>query len=164
MIPINFLRGKLAFLLNLRYLMVSDMFVCLFEADNWDKSRLKLIFWTNLKSLITIRKNLVGNLVKFFWRQKTKSSHYIMELDFDNNTEVVNLILEKMQKFGINYKVSKQNKLNNTNTGIDIENVDKAIKNLEIKVFGEDENVEQAEVEYLMDLYKKVRIFNNIRQ
>jgi len=137
--------------------MISDMFVCLFElieGGMWTKPSLTLVFWTNLRALFTIRKNLVGNKMKFFWKQRHKKSNYTMELEFDNTQEVVELILDKMEKFGINYKISKQNM--GPKTGelpkIDIENVENAISDMEKKIGN---NIEQAEVEYLMDLYQK---------
>jgi len=137
------------------------MFVCLYETERWSRSSLNLVFWTNLRSLITIRKSLVGNSIKFYWKQRNTKDHYIMELEIEDTNEVVELILEKMEKFGINYKITKQS--NAPKQGeipkIDIENVEIAITNLESRI---SDHPEQAEVEYLMDLYSKV-INNNYK-
>ncbi len=77
-----------------------------------------------------------------------------MELDFEGNTEVINLILDKMQKFGINYNISKKKQGSGTLPQIDIKSIETAISGLEPKI-GKD--IESAEIEYLLDLYKKVR-------
>ena len=143
--------------------MVSDMFVCLFESESRFNSNCTLIFWTNLRSLVTLRKSIVGNSIRFFWKQRNKKTSSIMEIEIDNTTDVVNLILDKMEKFGINYKISKQN--NAPKTGhlppTDIESVEKAIAEIEPKIGN---TIEQVEVEYLMDLYSKVPIYFNLNK
>jgi len=138
--------------------MISDMFVCLFEQDGWTKSNLTLIFWANLKALVTIRKNIVGNTIRLCFKQKKKKDNHIIELDCDHTNEILDLILDKMGKFGINYKISKQTNApkNGIVPKIDIESVENAISDMERKIGN---TIEQADIEYLMDLYSKV-IFN----
>ena len=53
-----------------RWLMVSDLYLLLFDEDKWSRFNLTLVFWTNLKSLVTIRKNIKEDLVKFYFKQK----------------------------------------------------------------------------------------------
>lgn len=53
-----------------RWLMVSDIYLLLFDEDKWSRFNLTLVFWTNLKSLVTIRKNIKEDLVKFYFKQK----------------------------------------------------------------------------------------------
>jgi len=55
-----------------RILMVSDIYICLFEQDKWNKNNLVLIFWSNLRSLVTIKKTINGDDCKFYWKQKNK--------------------------------------------------------------------------------------------
>jgi len=136
--------------------MVSDMFMCLFETEIWSNN-LTLVFWSNLRSLITIRKGVIGNIMKFIWKQKgRRNTNYLMEIELDNTKDVLSLIIEKMEKFGINYKMSKQNV--GPKTGqlpeIDIDSVEKAIAEIEPKI---GHIIQQVEVEHLMDLYSKVR-------
>jgi len=95
--------------------------------------------------------------MRFFWKQRNKKTCDIMELEVENTTDVVNLLLDRMEKFGINYKISKQN--NNPKTGhlppTDIDSVEKAITDMEQKIGS---SIEPVEIEYLMDLYSKVNI------
>lgn len=77
-----------------------------------------------------------------------------MVLDIDNCNEVVDIMLEKMSKFGINYKISK-NVLGPRSGSIpktDIDNVENAIKEMESQI---DSDPDMASIEYLMDLYSK---------
>jgi hypothetical protein len=53
-----------------RWLMVSDLYLCLFEPEKWSKNNLVLVFWTSLRALITIRKNVKEEIVKFYFKQK----------------------------------------------------------------------------------------------
>ena len=55
-----------------RVLMVSDIYICLFEQDKWTKNNLTLTFWSNLRSLVTIKKTINGDICKFYWKQKNK--------------------------------------------------------------------------------------------
>jgi hypothetical protein len=52
--------------------MISDINICLFEQDKWNKNNLMLVFWSNLRSLVTIRKTINGDVCKFYWKQKNK--------------------------------------------------------------------------------------------
>ena len=53
-----------------RWLMVSDLFFCLFDQEKWSRNNLNLVFWTNLRALVTIRKNVREEIVKFYFKQK----------------------------------------------------------------------------------------------
>jgi len=53
-----------------RWLMVSDLYLCLFEPEKWSKNNLVLVFWTSLRALIKIRKNVKEEIVKFYFKQK----------------------------------------------------------------------------------------------
>ena len=49
--------------------MVSDIYICLFEDEKWNKNSVQLIFWANLRSLVTLKKIAKENIVRFFFKQ-----------------------------------------------------------------------------------------------
>jgi len=136
--------------------MVSDMYLCLFETETWSFSKLNLVFWSSLKSLVAIRKNVEGDTIKLVWKQKKKKDNYIIELEIDEQTYLINFIMDNMKQIGINSKVSRKD--NRPRSGVlpftDIKSVEKAIEDMESKIGNK---IEQVEVEYLMDLYSKVK-------
>lgn len=96
-----------------------------------------------------------GDTCRFFWRQKSKKKPMEMVLTVDNSDNLVNLLLDKMSKFGINYKVSKNNlePKQGVISPIDIETVEKTIEDLEKQV---ETNPDMELMQYLMSLYEKV--------
>jgi viroplasmin and RNaseH domain-containing protein len=135
--------------------MVSDVFFCLFDQEKWNKNNLNLTFWTNIRSLVTIKKMIKGDTCRFFWKQRNKKKHYEMILTIENSNELVNLMLDKMSKFGINYKVSKHNlePKQGQIPAIDIETVEKNISECEARL---EDNPDIELIQYLMNLYEKV--------
>lgn len=63
------------------------------------------------------------------------------------------MILDKMSKYGINYKINKNIPRQGKIPAIDIENVEKTITELESQI---EQTPDLTHVEYLMDLYSKV--------
>lgn len=142
-----------------KIMVISDMFFCLFDQERWSKNNLKLTFWSNIKSLVTIKKTVKGDLCRFFWKQKSKRNTYELSLLVQENSDkIIDLLLSKMKNFGINYKVSRI--LNEPKEGhippIDIESVEKTILELEDKINHSDtETPEAAHIEYLLELYSQ---------
>ena len=91
-----------------RELLVSDIYFLLFEREKWNKNKLTLMFWAPINSIIRIRKILVNKMVFIHWKQRGTSDPYEMCLSIDNGEEVVDMLLEKMQYFGINYNITKE--------------------------------------------------------
>ena len=56
-----------------RILLLSDIYICIFEIQKWKKNSLLLIFWSNLRSLVTIKKTINADNCRFFWKQKNKN-------------------------------------------------------------------------------------------
>ena len=56
-----------------RVLLLSDIYICVFEIQKWKKNSLFLTFWSNLRSLVTIKKTINGDVCRFFWKQKNKN-------------------------------------------------------------------------------------------
>jgi len=59
-----------------RILVLSDMFFCIFEPEK--KNHLLLTFWATIKSLVTIKKTINGEMCRFFWKQKNKKVYKII--------------------------------------------------------------------------------------
>ena len=142
-----------------KILVVSDIFFCLFDQEKWTKNNLHLTFWSNIRSLITVKKLIKGDTCRFFWRQKNKKKNFEMVLTVDNSNNLVNLLLDKMSKFGINYKVSKHNlgPKQGVIPPIDIDEVEKNILEIEAKA---EINPDMEVMQYLMSLYEKVSKMN----
>lgn len=138
-------------------LMISDLYFCLFEVDKKNKNLATLTFWSNIKALITIRRIVKDNICVFIWRNKlAKKKLQEIKIIIQNGEELVNLILGKMECFGINYNISqrslepKEGKLPNC----DIDMVEKEIEEIEKKM--ESSSKPSLElVQYLMTLYEK---------
>jgi hypothetical protein len=58
--------------------MVSDLYFCLFDQGGWNKNNLHLIFWSNIRSLVTIKKVIKGDTCRFFWKQKNKKVYQLL--------------------------------------------------------------------------------------
>lgn len=142
-----------------RVMIITDMFFLLFEPEKWNikNNFMKLTFWSNIKALVLIKKNLNNEICRFFWKQKSKRVDFELRLliNTDSST-VVDLLLSKMKNFGINYKVSRL--CNTPKEGsipsIDIESVEESILDEERKIESRCSPV-NVHVEYLIDLYSK---------
>lgn len=55
-----------------KILAVSDVFFCLYDQEKWTKNNLSLTFWSNIRSLVTIKKTVRGEVCIFYWKQKNK--------------------------------------------------------------------------------------------
>jgi hypothetical protein len=55
-----------------RLLMISDLYFCLFDQERWNKNNLNLLFWSNIRAIVTIKKFIKGDSCRFFWKQKNK--------------------------------------------------------------------------------------------
>jgi len=135
--------------------MVSDIFFCLFDQEKWTKNNLYLTFWSNIRSLVTIKKLIKGDTCRFFWKQKNKNKNYEMVITLEDSNTLIDLMLDKMSKFGINYKLSKQNlgPKQGVIPAIDIESVEKVIAEVEAKV---EVSPDLELMQYLMSLYEQV--------
>jgi len=143
-----------------KILLVSDIFFCLFDQEKWSKNNLHLTFWSNIRSLVTIKKLIKGDTCRFFWKQKNKNKNLEMVLTVENSNsnDLVNLLLDKMSKFGINYKVIKHNMgpKQGVIPPIDIDEVERSILEFETKA---EISPDLEVMQYLMTLYEKVKFF-----
>ena len=144
-------------LITNKFLLISDINFCLFDIDKKNKNLGTLIFWSNLKALITLKRNLNENSIKFYFKNKLIHQK-LFELTLitnENSDEIINCILGKMKWFGINYNISKKNlnkklgKIPNT----DIEMVENQIEEYEKKIENDVPTIEITQ--FLMTLYEK---------
>ena len=139
-----------------KLLVISDLYFCLYEIDKKNKNKGELTFWSNIKALITIKRIVKENICTFIWRNKfdNKKEHEIY-IVIPHGEEVVNLMISKMESFGIKYNISqktigpKEGKL----PSCDIETVEKEIEEYEKKINQKDVSVEM--VQYLILLYER---------
>lgn len=69
---------------------------------------------------------------------------------------LIEMILDRMSKYGINYKINKNIARSGKIPDLDIETVENSILDLEQQI---EQNPDLPHVEYLMDLYSKVNFF-----
>lgn len=55
-------------------IMISDLFICVFELDRWTlkSNNLTLLFYANIRSIISLKKIADENLVRFVFKDKYK--------------------------------------------------------------------------------------------
>lgn len=57
-----------------RYIMISDLHICVFEHDRWTlkNNNLTLLFWANIRSILSIKRLSDENVVRFVFKNKYK--------------------------------------------------------------------------------------------
>ena len=134
-----------------RYLMISDLFFVLFDFDFFNKSNLRLVFWSTIKSLSFMRE-ISGNC-EFTWKIKG-GRKFTMKIETLEGDKIINLLVDNLKKFGIDYSISTKTlgPKEGVIPSIDIDIVESQIKEIEEKIKKED----TAEmVKFLMVLYEK---------
>ena len=76
-----------------------------------------------------------------------------MKLIAEKSEILIEMILDRMSKYGINYKINKNIPREGKIPAVDIELVETTILELEQKI---EENLDLENIDYLMDLYSKV--------
>ena len=79
-----------------------------------------------------------------------------MKLIVEKSEILIEMVLDRMSKFGINYKINKNIPREGKIPAINIELVESTILELEQKI---EENLDLENIDYLMDLYSKVSFF-----
>ena len=128
----------------------------MFQVENWSRSLVTLIFWADFHSLITIRKNVSNkNNIKLYWRQRELKSYFLLDLELEDNSELVDLILLKMERQHINYKTNLSIKHDRKiySPQINIVKLEQEIHSIETN---KKEKSSEFEIKYLKSLYKKV--------
>ena len=97
-----------------RYLLISDIFFCLFEYDFFSLNNCKLVFWSNIKALISMREYVGNNICEFEFNVKYNKKSKL-RLVIEDGEYVINLIMNNLKHFGIDYSVSTKGE-NSTTT------------------------------------------------
>jgi len=74
----------------------------------------------------------------------------------EKSSILIELILDRMSKFGINYKINKNIQRSGKIPDVDIETVEKSIFDLEQQI---EQTPYLPNIEYLMELYSKVIMY-----
>jgi ubiquitin-protein ligase len=94
-----------------RYLLISDIFFCLFEYEFLYPSNLKLIFWSNIKALVSMKEYTKNGVCEFVFSIKNRRK-YNMRIVVDDSKQVINLLMDNLKHFGIDYSISSKEENN----------------------------------------------------
>ena len=148
---------------EIRFLLITNNFFFLFINTGIGIitiSNMKLTYWAHIKSLDTIRHTKGTNYSEYIWKIK-KKRFYTIHLKtyplYDKETDkIVNILIENLTNYGINYSITTKNL--GPKTGelppIEINMVEDEINKLEIKIKNPD-NLNKENLKFLMSLYEK---------
>ena len=89
-----------------RLVILSDVYFLMFEQEKWYKNNLVLTFWSSISNIQKIQKVKDSKTLILQWTQKEKED-YAMSLTVNQRENFINIILDKMRQFGMNYDVKK---------------------------------------------------------
>ena len=139
-----------------RKLLISDGFFLLFvEKNMFESDKLILAFYAEIKSLIHIKHYTASDIVEFTWKIKGNRK-MLMRIRSGEADKIVEVIMGVLKKKSIKYKVT--NKDFRPKEGelpqIQIDDVEEEINKYEVTLRLQ-ENVNEENVSYLMELYEK---------
>jgi hypothetical protein len=139
-----------------RKLLISEGFFLLFvEKSIFESEKLRLIFYAAIKSLMHIKHYTASDIVELTWKIKGKRNMLIRIRSGDAD-KIVEIIMDILKKKSIKYKIT--NKDFRPKEGelpqIKIDVVEEEINKYEVTLRLQ-ENVNQENVSYLMELYEK---------
>ena len=95
-----------------RLLILSDVYLLLFQQEKWYKNNLTLLFWSSLNNIEKIQKMKDTKTVILHWTTQNKENAYLMSLTFTDRETFIDKLMEKMKTFGMNFDIMKINKNN----------------------------------------------------
>ena len=139
-----------------RKLLISEGFFLLFvEKSIFESEKLRLIFYAAIKSLMHIKHYTASDIVELTWKIKGKRN-MLMRIRSGDADKIVEIIMDILKKKSIKYKIT--NKDFRPKEGelpqIKIDVVEEEINKYEVTLRLQ-ENVNQENVSYLMELYEK---------
>ena len=139
-----------------RKLLISEGFFLLFiEKSIFESEKLILMFYAAIKSLMHIKHYTESDIVELTWKIKGERN-ILMRIRSNNADKIVKIIMEILKKKSIKYKIT--NKDFRPKEGelpqIKIDLVEDEINKYEVTLRLQ-ENVNQQNVSYLMELYEK---------
>ena len=139
-----------------RKLLISEGFFLLFiEKSIFESEKLRLVFYAAIKSLLHIKHYTASDIVEFTWKIKG-GREMLMRIRTNSSEKIVEIIMGILKKKSIKYKIT--NKDFRPKEGelpqIKIDVVEEEINKYEVTLRLQ-ENVNQENVSYLMELYEK---------
>ena len=139
-----------------RKLLISEGFFLLFvEKSIFESEKLRLIFYAAIKSLLHIKHYTASDIVEFTWKIKG-GRNMLMRIRSVEADKIVEIVMNILKKKSIKYKIT--NKDFRPKEGelpqIKIDEVEEEINKYEVTLRLQ-ENVNQENVSYLMELYEK---------
>ena len=89
--------------------LISDDYFCLFEYNEQNPDKFILVFYSSIKSLLSFRKSLEGNIITLVWKQ-ISDIKYEMKLTSSNGTiidSMVETLISKIKKIGFKMDIKK---------------------------------------------------------
>ena len=139
-----------------RKLLISEGFFLLFvEKSIFESEKLRLVFYAAIKSLLHIKHYTASDIVEFTWKIKG-GREMLMRIRTNSAEKIVEIIMGILKKKSIKYKIT--NKDFRPKEGelpqIQIDDVEEEINKYEVTLRLQ-ENVNEENVSYLMELYEK---------
>ena len=139
-----------------RKLLISEGFFLLFvEKSLFESEKLRLIFYAAIKSLLHIKHYTASDIVEFTWKIKG-GRNMLMRIRSNEADKIVEIVMGILKKKSIKYKITnkdfrpKEGELPQINIDLVEEEINKYEVTLRLQ-----ENVNQENVGYLMELYEK---------
>jgi hypothetical protein len=91
-------------------LTISDEYFCIYEPIYKNKTRMLLIFYSSLRTLISFKKSLYGNIITLFWITNVKNINHEIKLTSINDSvsnKIVDDLIEKIKKIGFKMDITK---------------------------------------------------------
>jgi hypothetical protein len=119
-----------------------------------DNNKFTLVFYGNIKSIISFKKSLVGSIVNINFRKDMNGKDLNLKImsDIDNDMEnIMDLLIKKIENIG--YRMNIYQKRKGNIPEINIQNTEENIKTYEDKLNTEEENGKV--IKELLELYEK---------
>ncbi len=91
-------------------LTISDEYFCIYEPIYKNKTKLLLIFYSSLRTLIIFKKSLYDNIITLFCITNTKNINHEIKLTSINDSvsnKIVDDLIEKIKKIGFKMDITK---------------------------------------------------------
>jgi hypothetical protein len=91
-------------------LTISDEYFCIYEYLNKNKNKILLIFYSSLRTLVSFKKSLYGNVITLFWITNNKNINLEIKLTSINDSvsnKIVDDLIEKIKKIGFKMDITK---------------------------------------------------------
>ena len=91
-------------------LTISDEYFCIYEPVYKNKTKMLLIFYSSLRTLISFKKSLYGNIITLFWITNVKNINHEIKLTSINDSvsnKIVDDLIEKIKKIGFKMDITK---------------------------------------------------------